>query len=86
MEERFEELSCEEESLISRNKKIGENIRKARIVKGWNIREVSYEVNLSPNYIGELEFGRRSITYMDALRLKRELPISLEDMGFIEMK
>ena len=81
----MEELFYEEE-LMKRNRIIGKKIREARRAKGLNIRELSYEVELSPNYIGELEFGRRSITYMDAFKLKRELIISMEEMGFVEMK
>lgn len=51
----------------------GTLIRQERTKKGISLRELGKRVDLSPSYLGDLEFGRRSISASTLERLLEQL-------------
>lgn len=60
--------------------KIGDNIRKYRMMKGWSQEGLAQECNLHRTYIGAVERGERNITILNLLKIKARLEVRLEEL------
>lgn len=60
--------------------KVGSNIRKIRISKGWDILELSIVANVNKNYLSDLERGVRNPTLMVLNKIAKALDVPLKDL------
>jgi ribosome-binding protein aMBF1 (putative translation factor) len=56
--------------------RIGANIKKARVAAGLSQRQLSMRADVSANYLGQAELGRRGITIDFLVRVGYHLGIS----------
>lgn len=60
--------------------KVGSNIRKIRISKGWDILELSIVANVNKNYLSDLERGVRNPTLMVLNKIAKALDVPLKEL------
>ena len=58
-------------------KKIGENIRKQRQIKGWSQEKLAFECDLHRTYVGGVERGERNITVLSLIKIAKALETSV---------
>ena len=56
---------------------IGQNLKKARLAKGWSQEELSFESGLHRTYVGAVERGERNITVINLRKLAIVLGVKL---------
>ena len=56
---------------------IGQNLRKARLTKGWSQEQLSFESGLHRTYVGAVERGERNITVINLRKLASVLGVKL---------
>ena len=59
------------------NKKLGERIRLLRQARSWSILELALNADINPNYLSDLENGRRNPTVKVLHKISSALHISL---------
>lgn len=60
------------------NTLLGQRIREQRKAKGWTMEQFSEKVELSPNYIGELERGIKIPSLETFIRIVEVLDVSAD--------
>ncbi|MCX6843151.1 MAG: helix-turn-helix transcriptional regulator [candidate division WOR-3 bacterium] len=56
---------------------IGQNLKKARLAKGWSQEQLSFESGLHRTYVGAVERGERNITVINLRKLANVLDVKL---------
>jgi transcriptional regulator with XRE-family HTH domain len=56
---------------------IGQNLKKARLAKGWSQEQLSFESGLHRTYVGAVERGERNITVINLRKLASVLGVTL---------
>ena len=56
---------------------IGQNLKKARLAKGWSQEQLSFESGLHRTYVGAVERGERNITVINLRKLATVLGVKL---------
>lgn len=59
---------------------IGENLRKARLARGWSQEQLSFESGLHRTYVGAVERGERNITVINLKKLATVLGVKLSSL------
>lgn len=59
---------------------IGQNLRKARLAKGWSQEQLSFESGLHRTYVGAVERGERNITVINLRKLATVLGVNLSSL------
>ncbi len=59
------------------NKKLGERIRLLRKARHWSILDLALNADINPNYLGDLENGRRNPTLVVLYKISSALNVSL---------
>lgn len=62
------------------NKKLGQRIRLLRQARNWSILELALNADINPNYLGDLENGRRNPTLKVLHKISSALYISLSTL------
>lgn len=60
--------------------KLGMNIKKQRIEKGWSQEKLGFKSNLDRTYIGGIERGERNVTILNLKRIADALNTSINDL------
>lgn len=66
--------------------RIGENIRKARIKKGYTCEEVCEKLQITPHFLLRIEYGRSRITLDRIVEICKVLDVSVEELVGTEEK
>lgn len=67
-----------EENLALKN--LGKKIRKARELRGYTQEEFSQLCGFSRSYYTEIETGKRNISFLNLLRIRRVLKININNL------
>ena len=59
---------------------IGQNLKKARLAKGWSQEQLSFESGLHRTYVGAVERGERNITVINLRKLAAVLGVKLSSL------
>lgn len=59
---------------------VGQNLRKARLAKGWSQEQLSFESGLHRTYVGAAERGERNITVINLRKLAAVLGVKLSTL------
>ena len=59
------------------NKRVGLNIRKYRVKKGWSQEQLALEADLHRAYIGHVERGEKNIGLINLEKIAKALEIQL---------
>lgn len=62
------------------NKNLGKRIRLLRQARNWSILELALNADINPNYLGDLENGRRNPTLKVLYKISSALHISLSSL------
>ena len=62
------------------NKKVGINIRKLRIKKGWSQEHLALETGLHRAYIGQIERGEKNIGIKNLEKIAKALQVKTIDL------
>lgn len=62
------------------NKNLGKRIRLLRQARNWSILELALNADINPNYLGDLENGRRNPTLKVLHKISSALHISLSSL------
>lgn len=60
--------------------RFGENVRKARLSRGWTQEDLAYEAGLSSVQISRIERGKREIRLTTFLQLAKALGIAPQQL------
>lgn len=60
--------------------RFGQNVRAARLARGWTQERLAHETGLTPVQISRIERGRREIRITTMLRLRKALQTSADDL------
>jgi len=60
--------------------KVGQNIRKIRLEKGWTQELLSFEAEVNKNYISDLERGARNPTLKILEKIANALGVDIVDL------
>ena len=69
-----------EVSMTEINKKVGTNIRKYRVKKGWTQEKLAFKANLHRAYIGQIERGEKNIGLKNLEKIANSLGIKVTDL------
>ena len=56
---------------------IGQNLKKARLAKGWSQEELSFESGLHRTYVGGIERGERNVSLLNIEKLAKALNVEI---------
>ena len=59
------------------NKRVGLNIRRYRIKKGWSQEQLAFEADLHRAYIGHIERGEKNIGLINLEKIARALKVEI---------
>ena len=67
-------------TLAEINKKVGLNIRKYRVKKGWSQEQLAFEADLHRAYIGHIERGEKNIGLINLEKIAKALNVALKNL------
>ena len=70
---------CKEFIVVEINKKLGQNIKKYRLKKGWTQEQLGFEAGLHRAYIGQIERGEKDIDMRNLKKITDAFEIKLSD-------
>lgn len=59
---------------------LGQNIRNIRKNKGLSIEQLSFECQLSRNYISDVERGKRNISFINLNKISKALNVNIKEL------
>lgn len=60
--------------------KLGNNIRNIRLNKKMSIEDLSFEAEMSRNYISDVERGKRNISFINLTKLAKALEVNIKQL------
>ena len=62
------------------NERVGQNIRKLRVKRGWSQEQLALEADLHRAYIGHIERGEKNIGLKNLEKIAKTLGVNIKNL------